>query len=52
MNKKENQMKSLNMQNVRVKLPNQQEEEASDMSIEDPEAEKQEEQIERMKIKH
>ena len=46
------QMKQMNMQNVRVKLPNQAEDEASDMSIEDPEAEKQEERIERMKIKH
>jgi hypothetical protein len=37
---------------VRVKLPNQAEDEASDMSIEDPRAEEQEERIERMKIKH
>ena len=42
----------MNMQNVRVKLPNQAEDEASEMSIEDPEAEKNEERIERMKIKH
>ena len=40
----------MNMQNVRVKLPNQAEDEASEMSIEDPEAEKNEERIERMKI--